>query len=415
MKPHSSSNCWSDEKDVARTDSDHVEAKSAAAPLRTITNAAVGTLAVSGRTARQSSGSPVVACDEEREGSAIATEQSQARVSCRSQSSLQYGVAEIEILTSVASRNHLIAAYVAIWVITSVDALQATMTTSLTPYVTSAFSAHSLTAVTSIVASLVGGISKIPLARIFDIWGRPRGFTLVIVILILGLVMMASCNGVKMYAAAQVFHMVGHNGYSYFCQIFIADTVPLESRAFVNALVISPFIITAWIGGPVVTALYHHSNWRWGFGMFAVILPVVCTPLWTIWGLGYREAVAKGLLTRSASQVSSTNDDESSTSSASDRKQRKYSILHATRRIIDEFDVVGLLLLCAGLSLFLLPFSIYTYQAAGWRSPLIICLIIFGGLSIIAFACWERWFAPKCFLQYSTLTNRTVVGACLFP
>jgi len=43
-----------------------------------------------------------------------------------------------------------------------------------------------------------------------------------------------------------------------------------------------------------------------------------------------------------------------------------------------QFDIVGLLLICAGFALFLLPFSLYSYQGNGWQSPMIICMIVFG-------------------------------------
>jgi hypothetical protein len=83
------------------------------------------------------------------------------------------------------------------------------MTGQLTPYVTSSFQLHSLTAATSIVSSIIGGLTKLPLAKVIDVWGRPQGFMLMTVCLTLGLVMMAGCNGVKTYAAAQVFYWVG--------------------------------------------------------------------------------------------------------------------------------------------------------------------------------------------------------------
>jgi MFS family permease len=96
-----------------------------------------------------------------------------------------------------------------IWIIYFVTTMQQNMTTQLTPYVTSAFQAHSLTAATSIMSSLIGGISKLPLAKILDIWGRPQGFALMVASLTLGLVMMAGCNNVETYAAAQVFYWLG--------------------------------------------------------------------------------------------------------------------------------------------------------------------------------------------------------------
>lgn len=50
-----------------------------------------------------------------------------------------------------------------------------------------------------------------------------------------------------------------------------------------------------------------------------------------------------------------------------------------------DFVAVGLILLSA---LFLLPFNLYTLQAKGWRSPLIICLLVFGTVLMILFDVW---------------------------
>lgn len=87
--------------------------------------------------------------------------------------------------------------------------MQQNMTWGLSPYVTSAFSAHSLTAATSIMSSIIGGIAQLPLAKILDIWGRPHGFAVMLFLLTIGLIMMAGCNNVKTYCAAQVFYWVG--------------------------------------------------------------------------------------------------------------------------------------------------------------------------------------------------------------
>ena len=97
-----------------------------------------------------------------------------------------------------------------IWIIYFVNTMQQGMTNSLTPYVTSSFEAHSLTAATSIMSSIIGGLSKLPLAKILDIWGRPQGYALMVLFMTIGLVMMAGCSNVQTYAAAQVFYWVGY-------------------------------------------------------------------------------------------------------------------------------------------------------------------------------------------------------------
>lgn len=80
---------------------------------------------------------------------------------------------------------------------------------ALGPYVTSAFGRHGLLGATGVVSSIVGGLIKLPLAKVIDIWGRPQGYLLMIIVLTIGLIMMAACENVETYAAAQVFYWVG--------------------------------------------------------------------------------------------------------------------------------------------------------------------------------------------------------------
>lgn len=113
-----------------------------------------------------------------------------------------------------------------IWIIYFVDTMQQGMTNSLTAYVTSSFNQHSLLGATSIMSSIIGGLVKLPLAKVLDIWGRPHGYFMMVCCLTLGLVMMAGCNNVQTYAAAQVFYWVG----------YVAVAVPLFSETETNTV-----------------------------------------------------------------------------------------------------------------------------------------------------------------------------------
>lgn len=96
-----------------------------------------------------------------------------------------------------------------IWLIYVISSLQEVVVRALTPFVTSSFGTHSLTATMTVVSSIVGGLAKLPLAKILDTWGRPQGLTLMLVFWVLGFVLMAVCQNVTTYAAAQVFSVVG--------------------------------------------------------------------------------------------------------------------------------------------------------------------------------------------------------------
>jgi fucose permease len=96
-----------------------------------------------------------------------------------------------------------------IWWIYFVTALQEVVVRALNPYVVSAFKLHSLTAATGIMSSIVGGLFKIPLAKLLDTWGRPQGLLMSLFLWIVGYIMMAGCKNVETYAAAQVFSSTG--------------------------------------------------------------------------------------------------------------------------------------------------------------------------------------------------------------
>lgn len=96
-----------------------------------------------------------------------------------------------------------------IWFIYFVDTMQQGTTGSLLAYVTSSFNKHSTLAATGIVSNIVGGLWKLPLAKIIDVFGRPQGYLLMICCLTLGLIIMAATDNVETYAAGQVFYWVG--------------------------------------------------------------------------------------------------------------------------------------------------------------------------------------------------------------
>ncbi|MCJ1283550.1 hypothetical protein MMC26_002880 [Xylographa opegraphella] len=304
----------------------------------------------------------------------------------------QAGVQNIEAVTSVWTTTSLIIAYVMIWIIYLVMLMQQGALAALTPFVTSAFQEHSLTPTVAVISGIIGGVFKLSLAKILDIFGRPQGYLLSVILATLGLVMMAACNSVEMYAAAQVFYTVGQNALLYSISIFVADTSSLRNRGLMLAFASSPNLATTWLSGPISEAYLEGPGWHWAFGTFSIVVPIVTLPLFGLFVCNSNKARKQGFLPKHESHRTSWQ-----------------SFIHYCR----EFDAVGLLLLSAGLALFLLPFNIYTMQEQGWRAPLIICLLVFGIMLIIMFILWERFFAPVTFIPYTLLLDRTVLGACV--
>jgi len=275
-----------------------------------------------------------------------------------------------------------------IWFIGFMNAFISGCSFTLAPYVTSAFQEHSLTALTSVISSLIAGLWKLPYAKIMNVWGRPQALALGVASATLGLIMTAGTNGVQTYCAAQVFWYVGYLSVDFSITVFIADSTKLKNRGLFIGYVASPWLITTWVYGYAVESILAGIGWRAGFGIFSVALPLTCAPLITLFYINERKARRQGLIQPNPSRGTFTQ-----------------TVLYYAK----EFDVVGLLLLATGLALILLTFNIYTYQAGLWKSPLIICFYIFGGLLIIAFVVWEAKFAPVTFVPWHLLKNRTVI------
>lgn len=303
---------------------------------------------------------------------------------------VQAGVQSIEAVTTVWTKQALWSAFALIWAIYFVDSMQQGATGALTPWVTSKFQHHSLTPTVNVMSNIIGGVFKLTLAKVLDVFGRPQGYLLSIIFTTLGLAMMAACNNVETYAAAQVFYYVGNNGLGYSLSVFLADSSSLRNRGLIFAYSSSPYMVTTWLSGPISEAFLKGPGWRWGFGVFAMITPIVTLPLFFLFMHYNNKAKDLGLIPERNS------------------KRTAYeSLLYYCR----EWDAVGLIMLSAGITMFLLPFNLYSYQKDGWRSPIIIGLLVSGIVLIIGFAIWERWFAKVTFIPYSLLMDRTVLGA----
>ncbi|EFQ96913.1 siderophore iron transporter mirB [Nannizzia gypsea CBS 118893] len=307
---------------------------------------------------------------------------------------VQPGVQSIEAVTVAWTSGALIFAYVMIWLTYFVEGMLLATTSILTPYVTSTFALHSLTPTVGILSSVIGGVTNLTLAKVLDVFGRPQGYLFCIVFATVGLVMMAICSNVQEYAAAQVFQTVGNNGVLYSLTVFVADTSSLRNRGLMQAIVSSPNLITCWLAGPISSGFLAGPGWRWAFGMFAILVPLITLPLFQLLLTNYLKAKEMGLV----SQSDGSNRDSPTS---------LQSFIYYSR----QFDAIGLVLLSTGVALFLLPFNLYSLQ--GWDSPLVISMLVVGSILIVCFVVWERFYAPVTFIPYALLLDRTVLGSCI--
>lgn len=244
----------------------------------------------------------------------------------------------------------------------------------------------------SILSNIIGGILRLPIAKTLNIWGRAEGYLLMVGVYLLGMIILASTNGVNGYAAGYVLYYIGFDSIYIILDIFIADTSGLRKRAFTFAFAATPFICTAFTGPLAADSFLAMTSWRWAIGAFCIIQPFVYVPLAVVFKYYERKAEKMGLYRHKASG-----------------RTGMQSVVH----YFHEFDLFGALIIMAAFLLFLLPFSLESYGRITYGSAGFICMLIFGILLFPAFYVWERYFAKVHFIRWQLFKERTVCGACL--
>jgi MFS family permease len=287
-------------------------------------------------------------------------------------------------------------------------AFHSTISGVLINYIQGGFGSAPQVSTAYILANIVGGIMKLPLGKTLNLWGRAEGTIVSTAIYLLGMVVLASCNGPNGYAAGYVLYWIGYYCLYLILNVFVADTSGLRNRAFAFGFMQTPFICTAFTGSLAANSIYTKYGWRWGFGIFCIVTPFVFLPLAIVFKYYENKAKKQGVFQRQPSG-----------------RTTMQSIVH----YFHEFDgkttqftwciqvltslVVGAFLLMAAWVLFLLPFSLAQYGRSQYSSATFIVLVVIGFLMFFVFAAWEKWGARTHFIRYELIKRPTILGACL--
>ncbi|KAJ5008235.1 Siderophore iron transporter mirB [Colletotrichum sp. SAR 10_66] len=305
---------------------------------------------------------------------------------------VQHGVKLAQALSLTWGKESLVAIFIFMWLLYLTNGFQSSVLYSLTPYAASDFESHSLLPVIDIVSSAMTASVYIPLAKILDLWGRAEGFLLMVIFATLGMILLAGSQNLATYCAATVFWQLGWSGLTYSIDVITADSTNLKNRGLAFAFTSSPYIITAFAGPKSAEGFLDNVNWRWGFGCFSIVLPVVAAPLYGILNWNIHKAKKRGVLVREPSGR---------------------SFLQNIWWALVEFDVLGVVLFACGLVTFLLPFSLASTAPDGWSSGYIIAMIVTGFVVLGLFLLNELFLAPVPFLKFKFFADRTVMGACV--
>ncbi|KAH8829601.1 major facilitator superfamily domain-containing protein [Flagelloscypha sp. PMI_526] len=296
-------------------------------------------------------------------------------------------------------------------------------TSNLSVLATSSFGDHSGgLASLSIATNIISAVSKPFVAKVSDITSRPYTYILVLIFYATGYSTVALCRSITVYISGEVLVSIGSAGLDLLNEVITGDLTPLEWRGFAGSVLSLPFIVNTYFSGKIVEALKEGDKWRWGYGMFAIILPVVLSPaIITLIALD-RQAQQHGLVNIASSNAARR--DARALAEAQGFEGPRGGIMSTAavreetwtdlfRRNLREIDAVGLVLLAAGWAFILLPFSMKAYKNGGFFGSTMISLFTAGVLFLISYAYWERYHATVPSAPKRLLLNKTFICAVI--
>lgn len=275
-------------------------------------------------------------------------------------------------------------------------------TTIFSTLASSTFGKHSSLAAVSTAGQIIRAISKPFIGKLADITSRPTTYVVILVFYLVGFVVAATSTTFATYTVGICFTSVGKSGLDLLSDIIVGDLTPLEWRGFFGASLSVPFVITVPINGFIAEGFV--DNWRWGLGMFAIIVPVLLLPaIITLYSM-QRRGEKLGMVTIAASERLRTGAEELSA------KGFGFWVKLFYKGLID-IDILGLILLGIAFSLILLPFTFAKSYAGGWANPSVISMLGVGFALLIGFVLFEMYLSPKPLMTKRIMNNRTFLAA----
>ncbi|KAI0635481.1 drug:h+ antiporter [Trametes polyzona] len=312
-----------------------------------------------------------------------------------SEADAHLGVLTVEAAEKVYGRYSKWFLFIGIGLASYIYSLDGQTTYSYLAFATSSFDKHSLISTIQVAQSIIIACGKPVIAKVADVSSRGTSYIVVLVFYVIGYIVIASANGVGALAAGIILYAIGYTGLQLLTQIIIADITTLKWRGLVSSLTSAPFIINAFIGSNISSQVLEHSTWRWGYGMFAILIPVSLSPLIITLFWAENKARKLGLVQGVAPQPA----------------EEKPSFIRRVWTVMEQLDVVGLALLGTAVALILLPLTLAKNAKDKWHNPSMIAMIVIGCLLLPVFALWDVYCAKRPVIARRFLTNWSVVLA----
>ncbi|KAH8658191.1 siderochrome-iron transporter [Xylariales sp. PMI_506] len=258
-------------------------------------------------------------------------------------------------------------------------------------YAISDFKMTASSAALGAAADLTFSLFKPVWAKTSDVFGRGEMYPAALILIIVGLVTAASATNFNAFAAGTILRVIGITALNSMNTIVIADLTSTRNRGFGVNFQFWPYLFLPWISSYIVEKVVSDGGigWHWGIGILAIILPFGVMVIGTILMVFQRRA-----------------------------KKLENAVVARPKVTLMAFfssiDIIGLIILIVSLAFILLPLSLASLQANGYKTPWVIALIVVGGLLLlVGFPIYEQYFAAHPFFPLRYLKHRAIALAFL--
>lgn len=176
--------------------------------------------------------------------------------------------------------------------------------------------------------------------------------------------------------------------------LLISDMTQLQWRGVILGAYSLPWIMNGFLGAKItsgirVTSSIDGETWRWGYGMFTIIIPVAILPSILVMFWGNRRAKKLGALSLASSSYARKQ------ALAGIEPPPRKSIWRRALDIWSDLDGFGLLVFGFALALLLCPPTLTTFADGGYANPSLIAMYVVGGVLLIFFIFWDTKIAAS--------------------
>ncbi|KAF5383397.1 hypothetical protein D9757_006152 [Collybiopsis confluens] len=310
------------------------------------------------------------------------------------------GLVKVEALQRVWGPKSRTAFWIGVALISYVYSLDGLTTYTYQTYATSSFNEHSLLGAIATAQAIILACMKPVAAKIADTFGRAEAFTFLVFFYCLGYILLAACTNISTYAAGGIIYYVGYSCLEILIQASHIQMSCDLPNSFARSHLDSHWRLASNISADVLA----QSGWRWGYGMFAIIVPAAVAPITITLYWAQHRAKKLGVV---ANNVGGTGDIDAP------RIVSNQPFLLKFWQFLVDLDAPGLILFAAGWACLLVPLTLVNGSYTAWNSPSIIAMLVCGGVILIAFIPHEARFAKVPVFPLAFFKNRTIMFSAL--